>query len=165
MNVIVVVLRNSGTTYRNYFEAHIFRSTRRIQQPLYHLYMWNTSRDMDNVLNEGSPNFYQKMDEKKLKNWNCIENGYKLSSSHSKSFQLLPSFSEHLPWCAIAFWPIFLNRFAKFGLGYASQTFLDFCILIHFWSIRTITGLSHQVGQRQDRLLSPMWLSLFFCKI
>ncbi len=34
---------------------------------------------------------YQKMDEKKLKNWNCIENGYKSSSSHSESFWLLPS--------------------------------------------------------------------------
>ncbi len=44
---------------------------------------------------------YQKMDEKKLKNWNCNENGYKSSSSYSESFGLLPSFSKYHLWLAI----------------------------------------------------------------
>ncbi len=38
---------------------------------------------------------------KKLKNWNCIENGYKSSLSHLESFGLLPSFSKYLLWLAI----------------------------------------------------------------
>ncbi len=43
---------------------------------------------------------YRNMDEKKLKNWKCIEHSYK-SSSHSESFGLLPYFLKYLPWLTI----------------------------------------------------------------
>ncbi len=55
MNVIVVVLWTSGVTYRNSCKAHIFHRSRCIQRVLDHLLMWNTSRDMDNLVNEGLP--------------------------------------------------------------------------------------------------------------
>ncbi len=54
MNVIVVVLQTSNATYRNSCEAHVFCRLRHVQRALDHLHMWNTSRDMDDLVNEGS---------------------------------------------------------------------------------------------------------------
>ncbi len=72
----------------------------------------------------------QIMDEKKLKNRNCIENGYKLSSSHSESFGFLPSFSKYLPdlqYTVPAFWPIFLWSFCEIQPQVCELNFSGFC--------------------------------------
>ncbi len=79
MNMIVVILQTSGATYRNSFKALICCSSKRIHLALNHLHMWNTSRNMDDFINLVPEPPPKNMDEKKLKNWTSIENGYKLS--------------------------------------------------------------------------------------
>ncbi len=55
MNVIVVILRTSGATYRNAYKAHVFRKSGRVQRALDQFCTWNTSWDMDDLVNEDSP--------------------------------------------------------------------------------------------------------------
>ncbi len=129
MNVIVVILRTSGATYRNSFKVHVFRSSRCVQRALDHFCIWNTSRDIDDFVNEGLPTYGGEKVKKLKLYWKQLQIViftfgiiriatifFKVSSlTHNTLLQ--------------PFNPFFFKDFAKFGLGYTSQTFLDFQIL------------------------------------
>ncbi len=125
MNAIIL-LRTSGTTYCNSFKAHIFRSSRCVQWVLNHLCTWNTSWDMDNFINEGSPTLTKKWMRKSYK----TETELKMVTNHHLHIPITTIFfkvsSLTRNTLLQPFDPFFFNRLAKFGLGYAHQTSLDF---------------------------------------
>ncbi len=117
MNVIVVVLWTSGATYRNSFKAPAFCSSRHVQQAPSLLRAWNTSRDMDDFINEGSPTSTEKWRRKNLKTEIVLKTvinrqlHIRIVTIFFKVFFLILS-TLFQP-----FDPFFFNCFAKFSLG------------------------------------------------
>ncbi len=173
MNAIIVVLRTTYATYRNSFKAHVFRSSKCVQQALNLLRTWNTSRDIFVILwtkvrRPLPKNVWEKVKKLKLY-WKWLQIViftfgiiqiatifFKVSSlTRNTLFQ--------------PFDPFFFNRSAKFGLGYVSQIFLDFVnnLFITFEELAPkvmLQGLNNQKSHSaRSRLYAGCTITSMLC--
>ncbi len=114
INVIVDVLRTSGATYHS--------SSKHASSAVQHVSNECSITSICEIQATTKVRWpLQKNGREKVKNWNCIENGYKLSSSHSESFGLVigkvlilfPGSDIYIAISNCIFSPQFLASFSK----------------------------------------------------